>query len=395
MGNAVFKYLEKYSEIDIHRLTLPAKTFEQALVIPAYDEDIRFLDTTRLKENPNVLAIIVVNRPENASSKSTRRTFELLHDLKKRNSSNLFVIDKVNEPLNSKQGVGLARKIGTDLAVKMYASQQIKNPWIRQTDADASLDRKYFKTTMPIEGAVVYRHKHHTTDSKISPAIALYDAHMAYYVSALKQQGSLYAFPSLGSTIAIHASTYAQVRGYPKRNAGEDFHLLNKVAKVKNVHYSDESTVVLDARISDRVPFGTGPSIKKILRILEDDPQGMGYLSYDYRIFVLLGNALKQLERRARTRSEMEPTTRSILDELGFGKIDQILHTKYRSIGQRQEILKQWFDGLKTLRFIHAAEKIYPKLPLLSSLQSLPRMIRAEILRNNVGLKNLLNVNPH
>ncbi len=393
MSNAILKYLEKYCEDETHRLTVPTNSFEQALVIPAYDENTAFIKTIRIKENPNVLGIIVINKPDNASIKSTHRTFELLHHLKKLDFPNLLIIDRANEPINSRQGVGLARKIGTDLAVKMYAAQQIKSPWIRQTDADATLDTKYFKTSMPAEGAVVYQHKHQTTDPKISTAIALYDAHMSYYVSALKAQGSHYAFPTLGSTIAIHADTYAQVRGYPKRNAGEDFHLLNKVAKTKSVHYSHHSTVVLEARISDRVPFGTGPSIRNILEILEDDSLGIGYLSYDFRVFRLLGTALKQLAQLARTPTTIKPIISGFLDELGFAKVVKVLHTKYHSVDQRQEILKQWFDGLKTLRFIHAAQKIYPKQPLLTSLRNLPPIIRNEILHNNVVLKNLLDEN--
>jgi hypothetical protein len=390
MSKAIPKYLEKYCEKDIHHLTVPANSFEQALVIPAYDEDTAFIESTRIKENPNVLGIIVVNKPDNASIKSAHKTFELLHNLKKINSPNLLIIDRVNNPINSRQGVGLARKIGTDLAVKMYAAQQIKSPWIRQTDADATLDTQYFKTSMPTEGAVIYQHKHQTTDPKISTAIALYDAHMSYYVSALKAQGSPYAFPTLGSTIAIHAATYAQVRGYPKRNAGEDFHLLNKVAKTKSVHYSHDSTVILEARISDRVPFGTGPSIRNILEILKDDSLGKDYLSYDFRVFLLLGTALKQLAQLARTPTTIEPIISGLLDELGFAKIAKVLHIKYHSVDQRQEILKQWFDGLKTLRFINAAQKIYPKQPLLMSLRNLPPIVRNEILHNNAVLKNLL-----
>ena len=390
MSKAITKYLAKYSEDDIHNLKLPAGTFEQALVIPAYAEDPRFIATTRLNESPGVLGIIIVNRPENAPLKSSQKTFELLEYLKKINQPNLLIIDRANEPINSKHGVGLARKIGTDLALKMYAAQQIKSPWIRQTDADASLDTQYFQTTMPTEGAVVYKHKHQATDPKVSRAITLYDAHMSYYVSALKSKGSRYAFPTLGSTIAIHAKTYAQVRGYPKRNAGEDFHLLNKVAKTKSVHYSNDSTVVLEARTSDRVPFGTGPSIKKIIELLEEDPSGISYLSYDFQVFNILGYALKQMAQLAETPSVTDPEIKSILKDLGFGKINNVLHQKYHSIDQRLEVINNWFDGLKTLRFIHAAEKKYPKQPLLSSLRNLPKPILTGIFQNNTELKTLL-----
>ena len=90
MSKAITKYLAKYSEDDIHNLKLPAGTFEQALVIPAYAEDPRFIETTRLNESPGVLGIIIVNRPENAPLKSSQKTFELLEYLKKINQPNLL-----------------------------------------------------------------------------------------------------------------------------------------------------------------------------------------------------------------------------------------------------------------------------------------------------------------
>ena len=58
---------------------------------------------------------------------------------------------------------------------------------------------------------------------------------MSYYVAGLAMAGSRYAHHSLGSTIAVHAKTYAAVRGYPKRSAGEDFYLLNKICKLAPV----------------------------------------------------------------------------------------------------------------------------------------------------------------
>ncbi|OUX38791.1 MAG: hypothetical protein CBE21_08565 [Proteobacteria bacterium TMED261] len=379
MSKTIQKYLENYSEKEVTQLKLPSRSFEQAIVIPAFDEDNSFLDTARIRSNPNILAIIVVNIPSDSSLNATQRTVELLESLKSSELPNLLVVDRVQEPIEAKQGVGLARKIGTDLAVKLYQDQKVRSPWIRQTDADATLDENYFDAKMPTDGAVVFKHQHQTNDPQISMAISLYDAHMSYYVSALNYAGSPYAFPTLGSTIAIQAKTYAQVRGYPKRNAGEDFHLLNKVAKINEVHSSKDSTVSLAARISDRVPFGTGPSIGKIFALLEEDPTGSSYLSYDFRVFQLLRETLIQLHQLTESPLTMKPTIRKILDRLGFQKIETILHTKYHSAGQRQDVIKRWFDGLRTLRFIHSAETIFPKTSLIGSLNDLPYSIKYEV----------------
>ena len=51
----------------------------------------------------------------------------------------------------------------------------------------------------------------------------------------MKYARSPYAFHTIGSTMAVSANHYAKVRGFPKREAGEDFYLLNKLAKVKTL----------------------------------------------------------------------------------------------------------------------------------------------------------------
>ena len=390
MSKAITKYLERYAEKEAHTLTIPEHSFSQTIVIPAFDETTNFVENLRLLANPSVLAIVIVNRPDNSSLEATRNTFELLSDLKKLRLRNLLIINRVEKPLEAKQGVGLARKIGTDLALRLIQLQKISSPWIRQTDADASFQKNYYQTSMPKSGAVVYAHRHISSDPLISKAISLYDGHMSYYVNSLEAANSKYAYPTLGSTLAIHAETYAQVRGYPKRNAGEDFHLLNKIAKTNRVQYSTETTISLEARLSDRVPIGTGPSIKKILDIIEKDPGGQSYLSYNPLLFKFLAKTINELKSFTVAPCQFDKIIGSKLDELGFQRIASKLHSHYRSCDQRQGKLDQWFDALKTLRFLHKAEKHYPKESLLDTIRGLSPKERETIVSQNPTLSELL-----
>ena len=91
---------------------------------------------------------------------------------------------------------------------------------------------------------------------------------MQFYVQALAVNGSAYAYPTLGSTISVHAQSYARVRGYPKRNAGEDFYLLNKLNKLHPVQVLQQPVIEVQARLSSRVTFGTGPALQKIVGFL-------------------------------------------------------------------------------------------------------------------------------
>ena len=392
MLGVINKYLATYAEEEIQSIDFPEGSFDHALVIPAYNEDASFLDAIRLQRDPNLLFIAVINKPESAAHPASKNTLQLLQELQSKNHRNLLIIDRVTRPIPSKEGVGLARKIGTDIAVQLYASGKVKSPWIRQTDADASLDDRYLKVAMPAKGAVVFSHKHMSANTLVANASVLYDAHMSYYVEALRSQHSFFAFPTLGSTIAVHAKSYAEVRGYPKRNAGEDFYLLNKIAKSSGVIYSKSSLVTIQARLSERVPFGTGPALRKIVDQLTLDPSGKSFLSYDYNSFILLGKALQQLHYFAESPIEFESQINSILTTLGFLKIGAKLHKKSRSQKQRHFVLNQWFDGFRTMRFIHEARTIYPDKSLLTTMSELPEEVRHEILIKNPEMKGLLTI---
>lgn len=89
-----------------------------------------------------------------------------------------------------------------------------------------------------------------------------YEYRLHYWVTCLQRAGSAYAFATLGSVMQLSLPHYAAVRGFPKRNGGEDFYLLNKLNKVgvvQSVH--TRSPVILSSRRSHRVPFGTGPGV--------------------------------------------------------------------------------------------------------------------------------------
>jgi hypothetical protein len=78
-----------------------------------------------------------------------------------------------------------------------------------------------------------------------------------------------------------------------KRAAGEDFYFLNKLAKVGRIDYIRETCVHPSARVSTRVPFGTG---KRIERFLAGDAAKEYYL-YDPQIFSILSGWLSLVHR--------------------------------------------------------------------------------------------------
>jgi len=383
------KYRERYAERDIaFYADSITSTYTHALIVPAFNElPDTLLNNLTIFQPQEALFIVVANCPDNAHEQDIHNTRRFAASINAHQFPNVCVVDRISEPLPKRQGVGLARKIGTDLALELYARGQIESPWLYTTDADAILPNNYLHIALPDQGAVVFGHVHESEDARLQRAADLYDLHMAYYIAGLTYAGSTYAFPTLGSTIAVHAANYAQVRGYPRRNAAEDFYLLNKIAKVAEVKYEPKVVLTLAARTSERVPFGTGPALENITKALEEHPSGRSVKSYSFRSFELLRGCIKALSTFAEKGSaDLDIKTRSLFAQLDWLETLEGFESAYAP-PRRKRALTEWFDGLKTLRFIHAARKFYPDESLLNTLNSsdppIKKVIASHMLRDN------------
>jgi hypothetical protein len=144
------------------------------------------------------------------------------------------------------------------------------------------------------------------------------------------------------------------VRGFPDKQAGEDFWLLNKLAKVGRVVEAGGGAVELRGRISDRVPFGTGAAMT---RILADDARGEPFRTYDPRCFRLLREWLAAADRWAREGvdpwADADEAIVAALDpESGRRRLEQL--REQHGAGDLLRPLHTWFDGFRTLKLIHA-----------------------------------------
>ena len=377
----VHKYLARYAEPQVNAYDV-SRSYRHALVIPAYHESASAIGSLLevVKDN-DALLIVVVNVPSNASREQVEATSTLLKSCAEQPAEHLLTINCVSNPLPRRQGVGLARKIGCDIALNLHVQGRIDSPWIYTTDADAVLPNNYFTHPLGKEGAHVFAHRHVSLEPTLESAVHLYDRHMAYYVAGLEYAGSQYAYPTLGSTIAVHSNTYAQIRGFPKRNAAEDFYLLNKTAKVAKVRFTPEVCITIEARLSKRVPFGTGPALAKIIeaKIIENESS---YLSYSFRAFQALKTTINALDKFADTGSlEINPDLRDILASLGWEARAPKFVQGYKP-AQRKKVVHDWFDALKTLQFMHHIAEYLPNEPLLETMQTLPKPVVETINRH-------------
>lgn len=284
---AVMRYLSRYA-LDAAPVAPAGHHWADCVVLPAFREQAALL--ARLAalpaRSPGLLVILVMNRPEGSDPHANRDLREAvarlppatgahalpvhmrLHELAPHNSVLLLDLEASRGALPARQGVGLARRLGADLALHWMATGAIASDWIAQCDADATLPSDYFTRLHAVgddTAAAVFPYRHTGVDKRpLSMAAALYEYRLHHYVNGLSHAGSPYAYHTLGSCMAVRAGAYSRVRGAPIRAAGEDFHLLAKLAKVGRIARLDGACIELSGRASDRVPFGTGPAVRRL-----------------------------------------------------------------------------------------------------------------------------------
>lgn len=356
------------------------------MVLPLFDEDSSWLDAIprTLCDGAPILVIAVVNAPTDADPGAKARTLHL-HDGLVTNQAkqlapalslvnyasgvDLLVCDCCSEGRQLPSGgVGLARKLGCDLALSAMTQGRLEVSWIATSDADvtdylAHLGAQTSLTRAGTEGAAILPFRHVVAaEPDVVHAHQVYELSLWHYVLGLAAAGSPYAFHTIGSTLLVHAHTYAQVRGFPKRTGGEDFHLLAKVRKVAAVQSLTGPEVPIRCRTSARTPFGTGPAVSKLMHGKAAGQAGLFYAPDTFRVVQRL---LVQF-RSAPFRSASVPFPEAMGNLTDNARLVEQL-AQWGAPAIRRALLEQglsdrqflrqwhaWFDGLKTLRLIRS-----------------------------------------
>jgi hypothetical protein len=379
------KYLERYAESEARALPAPPGQWRHVVCIPACAEADNLLETlgslARARGADQAMVVTVVNGRESATAEvhaSNARTLEQLErscgvsfeplSWGELGGMTVLVVDRARSGrwLPPRQGVGLARKIAGDIALALIRQGFVQSEWIRCTDADVAVPSDYLeRLSKPIPGAsaVLMPFAHQPEGDEIQQrAMQLYDAYLQSYVDGLEAAGSPYAFHTIGSLISVQAHAYAVVRGIPRREAGEDFYLLNKLAKVGDVHTLDGAPVRIRGRVSDRVPFGTGAALKKIRAALE---KGEPTRSYDPRVFDGVKVWLQALKRfsdqpdledlEQAVRAAPPPLGESLFSTLSaMGAFAAAQQASQQVSGEQlHRRLMEWNDAFRTLKLVH------------------------------------------
>jgi len=251
------------------------------VVIPCYKEPelnqtIRSLFSCERGDFP-VEIILLINSYQIDSDEVRAMNRDSYHQMEdfasKNNTSTFFVTPFLVENIPGRQtGAGIPRKLGMDEAIRHFNGN--KAGIIVSLDADCLVAPNYlteiyrnFKEHSLQSATIEFHHpvEHLDVSDPLRIAASNYEYYLRYYRQALEFCGYPYPYFTIGSAFAVTAETYLKAGGMGKQQSGEDFYFLQKVFPLGKTRFIDTTCVYPSARTSDRVPFGTGPALQKML----------------------------------------------------------------------------------------------------------------------------------
>lgn len=348
----------------------PQGVFQAAVVIPALAEGANLFTTLHtLAQNPpefleQTLVVVVINQRADAPATDRQQNRDDLTKLAQHELPlSLAWVDATSPGLelpNKQGGVGLARKIGMDLALSRLDWRQ--KPLLISLDADTLVEANYLESLFAhfrqaTSGGAVIPYCHQPADTPAQQdAIDRYELFLRSYVLGLELAGSPYAFATVGSALACTADAYVRCGGMNTRAAAEDFYFLDKLAKTVGVSQLSGTTVHPSPRASHRVPFGTGRSVLQQLN--GEDAAPTYYPVAPFHVLrdwlaIIAAHGEQDAAALLARAAAIHPALAEFLTASAWEGIWDKLQRNHSDPARRIEAFHGWFDGLKTLRLIH------------------------------------------
>lgn len=334
----------------------------------------------------NCEVIVVVNESENSNDEVknfNQENYLRLFEWKKTNDRPNLVLHPIYaRSVNAKHaGAGMARKIGMDEVIRRFNAINRPDGVIISTDADCLFTPNYlrqielaFSRKSCFAATLNFKHRiDEMADPKQRLGIQLYEDYLHYYKKALDFAGFPDSIYTIGSAFAVRADAYVKQGGMNRRQAGEDFYFLNKLTKLGKIVEIDDAYIYPSARVSDRVPFGTGAAMTKWMSDADDLT-----LTYNFAAFCDLKVLFDRVDSLFRIASVPEfipslpKSVQEYLESLNFAeKLDEINKYSSNLVSFRKRFF-QFFDAFIILRFLNLAhQKYYPEQKLSEAIAQL------------------------
>lgn len=408
------------------------ETIEAVIVIPAICEfeNIKTLLQSLTKNDKNslskTLVIFVINNSDKSSQESkenNKLTIDYLRQFVNRNPTHelsdevfsselkLGLVDATSvgyEFSEKLSGVGLARKVGMDLALKAFDYSIPGKKVIISLDADCIVDKNYihevlvfFKSNSISVANIEF--EHNLLECGIDRCgIISYEIYLRHYVAGLLFAKSPFAFHTVGSSLVCDHDAYIAVGGMNTKKAAEDFYFLQKLAKYYKIGRIISTRVRPSSRESWRVPFGTGRTMMEI------SSNRKSILVYDPDIYVIIKNWLElfysdlslDINLLLTEARNIHPELSNFLIRRNFNRDWTKILTNSKSAKQLNNQRLNLFDAFETLKLVHyLRDKSFPMMEINSGVKKLFQIVNYtpnfdfEINNNNSkdGLLSLLN----
>lgn len=361
------------------------------VVIPAYNEP-ELISTIKSLQNcdppkAKVEIIIVFNASESLTAKEKEEHRKHQNEVVRfvgENRMNYPVhnIDAFDLP-SKHAGVGLARKIGMDEAAFRFAS--FDQGLIIALDADCMVAPNYlvaieshFKSHPKSPGASIhYEHRFNASES-LNRGIINYELHLRYYNQLIAYSGHPMAFHTVGSSMVVTAEAYKKQGGMNKRKAGEDFYFLQKIMLLGTYSNIKNTCVYPSARISLRVPFGTG-------KAQSEWQQKKHFKTYHPDLAILLKQMFDEVTAEAQKKQSLlhrqlpKPIQAFITIDEWEGKMKEIHANSTDELTFKKRFFA-WFNLFKIMQLAHFyRDRFKPNVPLVDAASTLLKLLNEPV----------------
>ena len=373
------------------------------VIIPCIDDEFIFSTLDSLESasivNTKIEVIVNVNSGEKTPSDIVKRNRIIFDRLKEKaearfykNFSLLPIL--VEGTIKKKAGVGFARKTAMDEAVRRFAVIDNPNGLIVSLDADSLVAKSYFQEIEKVmynnpARCFTFQFKHNYDagfySEDVINACKLYEIYLRYYRLALKTFDFPFAIHTIGSCFAIRAEAYTKLGGMTSRQGGEDFYFLQKAVKMHPVYELMEPIVFPSPRVSNRVPFGTGPSVRNIL-------EKGHYFVYNFKLFGLLKDFYKQFPYMENPDKGNDDNIKrsippEIMNYIGTDAFDEILSECRKYSSSSKAFVKRMYDNFDAffiVKFLNTFNDSndYPPVDVMEAGKTLLRYYRVNEINN-------------
>jgi len=306
-------------------------------------------------------------------------------------------------------GVGVARKILMDEAVRRFSLLDRPEGILVSLDADTLVEDNYFQALAahfseirtasfsrksPEGCSIRFRHPRSAAEDAAAPtfpeavyqAAAQYEDHLEYYLQQVRSTGYPWAYHTVGSAFAVRAGVYVKEGGMNRRQGGEDFYFIQKVAQRGHWSECNSTCVHPSPRPSNRVPFGTGPVVRRLSEesagLRKDQAasaQGHAGMLYTYHPepFRMLRSFFSGLDGyfdknmdTAGVMTQAHPLLQEFLAKHDFAAALEEIRANSSTLPAFRKRFWRWFNMFRILKFLHfARENGFPDMPLPQALQ--------------------------